>query len=141
MSLLVKLLNRDAKVPSRGSNKAAGYDLSSIEEVIIPPRDRKVVKTGIAISIPSGYYGRVAPRSGLTVKSGIDVGAGVIDEDYRGEICVILFNHSNCYFVINIGDRIAQLILEKIGTPDVKVVDDLNNTERGENGFGSSGIN
>jgi dUTP pyrophosphatase len=141
MSLLVKVLNVNAKIPNRGSDKAAGYDLSSAEETIIPPRGRKMVKTGIIISIPTGHYGRIAPRSGLTLKNGIDVGAGVIDEDYRGEVCVILFNHSDENFLINIGDRIAQLILEKISTPDVEVVNSLDSTERGNGGFGSTGVN
>lgn len=141
MSFLVKVLNVNAKIPSRGSDKAAGYDLSSSEEVIVPARGRKMVKTGIAISVPAGHYGRVAPRSGITLKNGIDVGAGVIDEDYRGEVCVILFNHSNEDFVVNMGDRIAQLILERISTPDVEVVNSLESTERGNGGFGSTGVN
>ena len=141
MSLLVKALNSNAKIPSRGSSKAAGYDLSSAENAIVPARGRKMIKTGIAIGIPQGHYGRVAPRSGLTLKNGIDVGAGVIDEDYRGEVCVILFNHSDEDFIVNIGDRIAQLILEKISTPDVEVVNSLESTEREFSGFGSTGIN
>ena len=141
MSLIVKVLNVNAKIPTRGSSKAAGYDLSSVEEVIVPAHERKMIKTGITISIPEGHYGRVAPRSGLTLNNGIDVGAGVIDEDYRGEVCVILFNHSDKDFIVNIGDRIAQLILERISTPDVEVVDSLESTERGSAGFGSTGIN
>jgi dUTP pyrophosphatase len=141
MSFLVKVLSANAKVPSRSSDKAAGYDLSSAEESVVPARGRKMIKTGIAISVPVGHYGRVAPRSGLTLKNGIDVGAGVIDEDYRGEVCVILFNHSDEEFVVNIGDRIAQLILEKISTLDVEVVNSLDITDRGDGGFGSTGIN
>jgi len=139
MELLIKLLTANAIAPIRCSELAAGYDLSSNENTVVLARQRKLVHTGVAVAIPEGHYGRVAPRSGLTLKKGIDVGAGVCDSDYRGEICVILFNHSDEDFQINEGDRIAQLILERISTPPVRVVDDLNETERGENGFGSTG--
>jgi deoxyuridine 5'-triphosphate nucleotidohydrolase len=140
MELLIKLLTDNAIPPMRCSLLAAGYDLCSNENTVVPARGRKLVHTGIAITIPEGHYGRIAPRSGLALKKGIDVGAGVCDADYRGEICVILFNHSDEDFEINEGDRIAQLILEWISTPPIRVVDDLDDTERGENGFGSSGI-
>jgi deoxyuridine 5'-triphosphate nucleotidohydrolase len=99
-----------------------------------------MLKTDIAIAVPLGTYGRVAPRSGLALKHGIDVGAGVIDEDYRGNVGVILFNHSDVDFIVAAGDRVAQLILEKIETPDVEVVDDLSETVRGGGGFGSTGV-
>eukprot|EP00879_Flechtneria_rotunda_P004892 GHRR01005166.1.p1 GENE.GHRR01005166.1~~GHRR01005166.1.p1 ORF type:complete len:179 (+),score=52.24 GHRR01005166.1:113-649(+) len=92
---VVKLLNSDAVVPKRGSQHAAGYDLSSAEHCVIPARGKLAVHTGLAIHVPSGTYGRVAPRSGLAAKHFIDVGAGVIDEDYRGEVLVLLFNHSD----------------------------------------------
>jgi dUTP pyrophosphatase len=91
--------------------------------------------------IPHGHYGRVAPRSGLAWKKSIDVGAGVIDEDYRGNVGVILFNFGDEDFVIKQGDRVAQLILEKISTPEVEEVDELPETSRGDGGFGSTGIN
>lgn len=140
MSLKVKLLNSDASLPSRATSGSAGYDLKSSEDVLIKSRERGVVKTGISIEFPAGHYARIAPRSGLTVKKGIDVGAGVIDEDYEGEICVILFNHSNEDFVIAKGDRIAQLILEKISILEIEEVSEIRTTERGSNGFGSSGV-
>lgn len=92
------------------------------------------------MAIPSGHYGRVAPRSGLAVKNSIDTGAGVIDEDYRGNVGVLLFNHSDVDFQINRGDRIAQLVLEKIITPTVVEVDSLDETERNTGGFGSTGV-
>lgn len=100
----------------------------------------------MAIVCPEGTYGRIAPRSGLAVKSGISTGAGVIDADYRGEVKVLLFNHSDADFNIEKGDRIAQLILERIYTPEIEVLDDNaweveNNTERGAGGFGSTGKN
>ncbi|KAJ9054478.1 Deoxyuridine 5'-triphosphate nucleotidohydrolase [Entomophthora muscae] len=137
----VKLLNEKAQVPKRGSLLAAGYDIFSSQEITIPKGGRAAVETGVSIKVPSGTYGRVAPRSGLTFKHGIDTGAGVIDEDYTGEVKVILFNHGDSDFVINIGDRIAQLILEKIMTPEPILVEELNATSRGENGFGSTGTN
>lgn len=106
----------------------------------MPAHGKALIPTDISMAIPSGYYGRVAPRSGLAVKHFIDVGAGVIDEDYRGPLGVVLFNHSQNDFAVKKGDRIAQLLLEKIATPDIEVVEDLDETERGAGGFGSTGI-
>jgi dUTP pyrophosphatase len=140
MSLQVRLLSEDATVPKRGTPYAAGYDLSSAEYNEVPARGRKLIKTDIAVAIPSGTYARVAPRSGLAFKHGIDVMAGVIDEDYRGAVGVILYNTSDEPFQVSIGDRIAQLILEKIETPLVNVVEELDETDRGEGGFGSTGV-
>ncbi|GAC97482.1 deoxyuridine 5'-triphosphate nucleotidohydrolase [Pseudozyma hubeiensis SY62] len=129
-----------AKLPTRGSTHAAGYDLYSAEKVVLPSRGgRKVIQTGIHLAIPTGHYGRVAPRSGLASKHGIDTGAGVIDEDYRGLLGVLLFNFGDEDFTVNEGDRIAQLIIEKISTPDVVEVDSLDETLRGAGGFGSTG--
>ena len=138
--LYVKKLRNNATVPKRGSEDAAGYDIASAEDTVVPAKGKAVVKTGISIAIPEGCYGRIAPRSGLTVKKFIDVGAGVIDADYRGEVGVVLFNHSEEDFEVKPGDRIAQLILEKIATPQVKEATDLSFTERGSEGFGSTGI-
>ncbi|XP_046689241.1 deoxyuridine 5'-triphosphate nucleotidohydrolase, mitochondrial-like [Homalodisca vitripennis] len=98
-----------------------------------------MVKTDLKIMLPEGCYGRIAPRSGLTWKNGIDVGAGVIDEDYRGDVRVILFNHSDEPFTIEAGDRIAQLICEKIYYPELEEVQELDETNRGSGGFGSTG--
>jgi dUTP pyrophosphatase len=101
---------------------------------------RKMVATGVQLEIPEGYYGRIAPRSGLALKQGIDVLAGVIDSSYRGEIKVIIFNTDNQkVFKVNVGDRIAQLIIEKHYNFDFVEVEDLETTDRGEGGFGSSG--
>lgn len=139
-SLKVKKIVDNAILPKRGSAAAAGYDLSSCVDATVPARGKAMVRTGLSIKVPSGTYGRVAPRSGLTWKNSIDVGAGVIDEDYRGEVNVILFNHSDVDFQIKAGDRIAQLVLERIVTPDVEEVAELDDTERGAGGFGSTGV-
>jgi dUTP pyrophosphatase len=139
-ALRVKKLSPHAILPSRGSAMAAGYDLSSAYECMVPARGKALVKTDLSIAIPVGTYARVAPRSGLAWKHSIDVGAGVIDADYRGPVGVILFNHSDTDFTIHAGDRIAQLILELIVTPQVLEVEDLDATTRGEGGFGSTGI-
>ena len=96
--------------------------------------------TGLSISFPAGLYAKIAPRSGLALKKFIDVGAGVVDSDYRGEVGVVLFNHGDQDFVVKMGDRIAQLILEKIDTPPVEEVQALDNTVRGAGGFGSTGV-
>jgi dUTP pyrophosphatase len=139
--LLCKRLSENAKLPTRGSSHAAGYDLYSAQEVTIAAEGKALVKTDIAVAIPEGHYGRVAPRSGLAWKHHIDCGAGVIDRDYRGNVGVILFNLAKQEFKIKQGDRIAQLILEKISTPPVVEVEDLDKTDRGSGGFGSTGRN
>lgn len=142
MDLFVTKLTPTATIPSRGSAHAVGYDLSADLEqpMVMPPGTVLRVTTGIAAAIPVGYYGRVAPRSGLALKNGIDVLAGVVDPDYRGDISVILVNHGQEDFTVSPGMRIAQLIIEKVATPDVVVVDNLPGTERGANGFGSTGV-
>ncbi|XWS25747.1 hypothetical protein CRYUN_Cryun27aG0094300 [Craigia yunnanensis] len=138
--LRVKKLSEKAVLPSRGSPLAAGYDLSSATDTKVPARGKARVPTDLILSIPEGTYDHVAPRSGLAWKHIIDVGAGVIDADYRGPLVVILFNHSDVDFEVKVGDRIAQLIIEKIMTPDVLEVADLDSTTRGAGGFGSNGF-
>lgn len=134
-------LSEHAFAPTRGSEKAAGFDLRSAYDYTVPARGKELVKTDIQIEVPDGCYGRVAPRSGLAVKNFIDVGAGVIDQDYRGNVGVVLFNHSEIPFEVKKGDRIAQLICERITYPEIVEVDTLTNTERGAGGFGSTGTN
>ncbi|KAK9113128.1 hypothetical protein Scep_020647 [Stephania cephalantha] len=138
--LKVKKLSEKAILPSRGSPLSAGYDLSSAIDMKVPARGKALVPTDLSISIPEGTYARVAPRSGLAWKHSIDVGAGVIDADYRGPVGVILFNHSDVDFEVKTGDRIAQLIIEKVMTPEVQEVEDLDSTVRGSGGFGSTGV-
>ncbi|EEP81858.1 deoxyuridine 5'-triphosphate nucleotidohydrolase [Uncinocarpus reesii 1704] len=137
--LLVKKLVPQAQAPTRGSAFAAGYDLYAAKETVIPTKGKGLVDTGLAIAVPDGTYGRIAPRSGLAAKNFIDTGAGVIDADYRGEVKVLLFNFSDVDFTVKQGDRVAQLVLERIYTPDVQVVEQLEESVRGAGGFGSTG--
>merc|ERR1719435_732964 len=132
-------LSEHAKAPTRGSVDAAGYDLYAAEEKVIEPGKRACVKTDIQIEVPSGTYGRVAPRSGLAAKHGMDVGAGVIDKDYRGNVMVLLFNFGDAAFNVHPGDRIAQLVLEKISMAELEELPTLDETDRGDGGFGSTG--
>eukprot|EP00591_Stephanopyxis_turris_P007320 CAMPEP_0195526974 /NCGR_PEP_ID=MMETSP0794_2-20130614/28353_1 /TAXON_ID=515487 /ORGANISM="Stephanopyxis turris, Strain CCMP 815" /LENGTH=161 /DNA_ID=CAMNT_0040657777 /DNA_START=126 /DNA_END=611 /DNA_ORIENTATION=- len=138
--LQIKLLSEHASMPTRGSPLSAGFDLSSAEVKSIPPHSRAVVKTDLSVACPPGTYARIAPRSGLAVKNFIDTGAGVVDADYRGNVGVVLFNFGEENFEVKIGDRIAQLILERISMVDAVQVEELTETERGAGGFGSTGV-
>ena len=109
----VRRMNVNAKLPMRSSSRSAGYDLSTAKTAVVPAHGKCLVKTDLVIAMPPAFYGCVAPQSGLAVKEFIDVGAGVIGSDYRGEIGVVLFNFSSEDFCINIGDKIAQLVFEK----------------------------
>ncbi|KAF8469609.1 deoxyuridine 5'-triphosphate nucleotidohydrolase [Kalaharituber pfeilii] len=139
-TLLVKKLSDKGRAPTRGSEFAAGYDIYSAQDITVHAHGKALVGTDISVAIPAGTYGRVAPRSGLAVKNFIDVGAGVIDADYRGQLKILLFNHSDTDFEVKEGDRIAQLILERIYTPEVVTVEELPETVRGAGGFGSTGV-
>ena len=137
----VKKLCGTANLPRKGTSGAAGFDLFSAEDLVINPGSRALVSLGLSIQVPLGTYGRIAPRSGLAVKHGIQVGAGVIDSDYTGEVKVLLFNHGSDSFDIKTGDRIAQLVIEKIvDNIEVILVDTLSYTDRGSGGFGSTGV-
>ena len=138
-TLQIKRLTLDATLPTRASPGSVGYDLYSLNDLCIQPNSRDIVSTGVCATIPMGCYGRIAPRSGLTVKYGIHVGAGVIDPDYTGELKVCLFNLGSVPFEIKKGDKIAQLILEKCMTPLIEEVNELQKTMRANRGFGSSG--
>lgn len=136
----VKKLSEYATIPTRGSAGAAGYDLHAAYDGVVPKRGKALIKTDISMAIDPSVYGRVAPRSGLAWKNSIDVGAGVIDSDYRGNIGVILFNHGDEDFTVKRDDRIAQLVFEKIEIVDFDEVEDLDESARGEGGFGSTGV-
>jgi len=156
MDVKYNKLNKEGKEPFQANSSDAGYDLFSTEYVTIEPFQRRLISTGINVEIPEGFYGRIAPRSGLACKKGIDVMAGVIDSGYRGEIKVLLINLNfegynlkpNAFEAmfgsankidIKPGDRIAQLIIERCYKVDWKKMKTLENSERGQGGFGSSG--
>ena len=132
-------ITENASTPTKGSPLSAGYDLYSSEDVDIPARDKAAIATDLKISVPVGTYGRIAPRSGLALRDFIDIGGGVIDEDYTGHVKIIIFNHDNKAFKIQKGDRIAQLICERILHPTLKEVQTFKLTKRSENSFGSTG--
>lgn len=141
MVLKIKKLDDKAIIPSYQTKGAAGFDLHSIEDVLLNPGERKLIKTGLAFEIEDGYEVQIRPRSGLAYKHGITVlnSPGTIDSDYRGEIKVLLINHSNEAFNIKKGDRIAQGVLAKVIQADIIEVKELNATSRGDRGFGSTG--
>ena len=140
-TLEIRLLHPDAIAPARMRTGDAGYDLRSTERVSIPPAARRLVGTGVAIAMPEGVAGLVTPRSGLAIEHGIGLlnAPGLIDPGYRGEIKVILHNTSERRYMVEVGDRIAQLLLVPHWAPDLTVVAELPATERGSDGFGSSG--
>jgi len=141
LSINVKKLSENATIPTQGTVFAAGYDLYAAEDAVVVSGTRKLIKTNISMEITPGYYGRIAPRSGLAYKNGIDVLAGVIDSDYRGDIGVILYNtDANIDFHVKKGDRIAQIIFEACYSATLNNVDNLDNTLRQSCGFGSTGV-
>ena len=139
MIVRVKKTVDDAIIPTYGSAEAAGMDLYATQSYALDPGKRAMIGTGISVAIPIGYYGRVSPRSGLAWQNGIDVLAGVIDSDYRGEIKVILLNTGLVTHFISKGDRIAQMIIAPVTQGNWNVVADLDETARGAGGFGSTG--
>ena len=145
-ALNVMLLHENAKPPTRSSEDAVGYDLFCCDNFIVEPKNKALIPTGIAIqinynnlSVDETIYGRIAPRSSVASKYMTDIGAGVIDKDYRGELKVLLFNHSDDTISFKCGDRIAQLILEKAIVPPINIVKTLDATRRSSGGFGSTG--
>ena len=140
-TLEIRLVHPDAVPPARMRSGDAGYDLRATERVSIPQDGRRLVATGIAVALPEGVAGLVTPRSGLAIEHGIGLlnAPGLIDPNYRGEIKVILHNTSERRYTVEIGDRVAQLLLVPYWAPELEVVEQLPATERGANGFGSSG--
>jgi dUTP pyrophosphatase len=139
MNVSVQLLEHAAMMPTRANANDAGWDLYSTIDTILPPKQRKTVKTGIALEMPENMAGLIWPRSGLSVKQGIDVLAGVVDSGYRGEVMVCLYNTSDENVSISCGDRIAQIIFQEV--PRIMMINQegLGSSQRGDNGFGSSG--
>lgn len=142
----VKIINKSNNpTPSYETSLSAGMDLRAYVEgpITLSPGERKLIKTGLHIELPEGYEAQVRPRSGLAFKKGITVlnSPGTIDADYRGDIGVILINHSNEEFAVNSGDRIAQLVISKFEKVDWETSGEINSTLRGDSGFGSTGSN
>lgn len=140
----IKIVNNGTQpLPEYATNGSAGMDLrANIENpILIKPLDRKLIPTGLHIALPEGYEAQVRPRSGLAIKKGITVlnTPGTIDSDYRGDIGVILVNLSNEDYVVQPGERIAQMIINKYEQAEFKLVENLDETERGEGGFGHTG--
>ena len=140
MIIQIKKLADDATIPTKSNISDAGWDLySSGMATIVYSGERKLISTGISIAIPDGYCGLIWPRSGLSVNSGIDILAGVIDSGYRGEVKVCMLNTSDTLVHIHPGDRIAQLIIQKVEDVSFTEVKNLDDTSRGDGGFGSTG--
>lgn len=139
----VKKLTESAQIPTRANESDAGWDIYSDEDVSITPNTQRLISTGISIAIPDGMVGLIWPRSGLAVKKGIDVFAGVVDSGYRGEVKVCLFNAGSIWGTPRVsiakGDRIAQILFQPVPNFHLQEVDSLNATDRGDGGFGSSG--
>lgn len=134
------LLRLTSKAPLRKTKGAAGFDLFyDGEEITVPPQTQQIFPTGVSLEIDKGYYGQIAPRSGLAVEYGIIVLGGIIDSDYRGEVKVILKNIGEKLWTVQPGDRIAQLLILPCYQGDLTLVDSLSKTDRGVDGFGSTG--
>lgn len=143
MKIKIKKLHQDAKIPMYQSDGAAGFDFCSVEKCVIKAGEWLLVKTGLAFEIAQGYELQIRPRSGLALKNGISVlnSPGTIDSDYRGEIGIVLINHSKIDFCIEVGDRIAQGVVASVRQVIFEEVEVLSDTQRGSGGFGSSGRN
>jgi len=141
VKLKVKKLSKLAEIPQYQTEESAGFDLHSVDDVILKPFERKLIGTGISFEIPKGYEIQIRPRSGLAYKHGITVlnSPGTIDSDYRGEIKILLINHSDEDFEIKVGERVAQAVIQKVYQASFEEVEDLNSTVRGVAGFGSTG--
>lgn len=143
VSIEFKLLHELAQAPKYAHDGDAGADLVCVEDVMLKPGERLLVPTGVAIALPEGYVGLVHPRSGLAAKHGIGIvnTPGTIDSGYRGELKICLINLDQSETVaLPAGSRIAQLVIQQVTTANFVQVNDLDNTERSDNGFGSSGI-
>ncbi len=143
LTVEITRLSDDAVIPSYAYPGDAGMDLRATEHITLAPFERALIPTGLAVAIPEGYAGFVQPRSGLAIKQGVTVlnTPGLIDSHYRGELKVALINlDAHAVFEVNPGDRIAQLVIQKVENVQWSVVDSLDETERGEGGFGSSGV-
>jgi dUTP pyrophosphatase len=140
MKLSIKKLHPEAKLPTRAYPTDAGLDLYSVENITIAPGQRHGVATGIAMAVPDGYVGLVWDKSGVALNGGITCLGGVVDTQYRGELKVIVFNTSSESYEIKSGQKIAQLLIQEVALPEVVEVENLDTTQRGVEGFGSTGL-
>ena len=140
--LYCKKLNENATLPTRGSKEAAGWDLYAAEDATINPGETVKISTGIAIALPENTFGAIFSRSGLATKQGLAPAnkVGVVDSDYRGAVIVALYNHSKGERTVKAGDRIAQLVVLPYIPVDLTEVEELDDTERGDGGFGHTGV-
>lgn len=139
MTIHIKKLTSTAKLPSYAHPHDAGMDLYAVEATTIFPQERKLIPTGIAMSIPAGYVGLVWDKSGIATNHGLKTMAGVIDAGYRGEVKILVHNLSNKSYTVEAGSKIAQLLIQPVEQKKIVEVEELEETERGEKGFGSSG--
>ena len=142
MTLSFRRIHPDAVMPANAHASDAGMDVRSVRELVIPPGGRALVPTGLVVNLPAGYEAQVRPRSGLALKAGVTVlnSPGTIDAGYRGEIGVILANFGQDDFKVNVGDRIAQLVIAPVLQPVVVEATEVDSTDRGAGGFGSTGV-
>ncbi|MBQ6457764.1 MAG: dUTP diphosphatase [Kiritimatiellae bacterium] len=142
MVVRFKRIDRDAVLPAYAHPGDAGMDICSVEELVLPPGKRSLIRTGLVMELPDGYEAQVRPRSGLALKHGVTVlnSPGTIDAGYRGEVGVILVNHGDSAFSIRKGDRIAQLVVAPVTAAEVEEVASVAASERGAGGFGSTGV-
>jgi|TARA_R110000765_G_scaffold297250_1_gene392341 dUTP pyrophosphatase len=134
-----KKLDPEAIIPTKSHQSDAGWDLYALESGHVTPKGKALIKTGVSLEIPDGFVGLIWPRSGLAVKSGIDVFAGVVDSGYRGDVGVCLYNSEDSAFEFKKGDRIAQILFQEVPNFKIQETTELDRTSRGEEGFGSSG--
>jgi len=139
MQLQVKLLHKDAKTPVFAHDTDAGMDLFSVEEVTVEPGQRVQVATGLAFAVPEGYVGLIWDKSGISHKAGLKTLGGVVDAGYRGEVFIGLVNTSDIAHTFTVGDKLAQMLIQKVEHPSVQEVATLDTTQRGDGGFGSTG--
>ena len=139
MKIKILKINSEAIIPNYANKNDAGLDLYSAEDFVLKPGERRAFKTGVKMEIPEGYVGLVWDKSGLAVNDGIKTMAGVVDAGYRGEIKIVLINLSNQNFEIKKGQKIAQMLIQKIEHPEIEIVEFLSESGRGESGFGSTG--
>ena len=140
MTVRIKKLNEEAKLPEYAHQGDAGMDVFGLEEVVLQPGERAIVPTGVAMAVPEGHVALVWDKSGRAVKEGLTTMAGVIDSGYRGEVGIVMLNTSQEAVTIEKHQKVAQILIQPVVSPQLQEVEDLDDTSRGEGGFGSTGI-